>query len=79
MSVMGFQHGAVTLEIDALPVISGKHPVSARLLQAALEGSLLIARVGRRSLALVWRGIGWLLARLLLARLLLAGLLLLVW
>ncbi len=44
---MWFQYRAVALKIDALAVISGKNPVSAGLLQAAAQRSLLIAARGR--------------------------------
>lgn len=43
MAVMRLQHGAVTLQVDALAVVSRKHPVSTGLFQAALHGIGLIA------------------------------------
>jgi hypothetical protein len=48
MSIMRLQNGAVALQIYALAVVSGKHPVPAGLFQAAPHGVGLVARAGRR-------------------------------
>src|SRR5437660_10091196 len=45
MSIMWFQDGAVTLQIYGLPVVCGKNPVAAGLLQAAAQITGLIATV----------------------------------
>jgi mevalonate kinase len=43
---MGLQHGAITLQIDALAIIRVKHPIAASLLEAATQGSLLVTGAG---------------------------------
>lgn len=48
MSVMRLQHGAVTLQVNALTIVSRKHPVPAGLFQAAAHGIGLVAGAGGR-------------------------------